>query len=71
MLVEGIPYGDSAMSRAVSLPPAIAARLILEGKITARGVCIPGSKDMYQPILKEMESFGFCFQKKTILLLEK
>jgi saccharopine dehydrogenase-like NADP-dependent oxidoreductase len=68
MLVEGIPYGDSAMSRAVSLPPAIAAKLILEGKITSKGVCIPSTKDMYEPILEEMETFGFSFKKETVVL---
>ena len=37
MLVEAIPYSDSAMARAVSLPPAIATKLILEGKIKRNG----------------------------------
>lgn len=68
MLVNGIPYGDSAMARAVSLPPAIAARLILEGKIKSKGVCMPTTKNMYEPILKEMETFGFAFKKDTIEL---
>ena len=68
MLVEGIPYGDSAMARAVSLPPAIAAKLILDGKITEKGVCMPSTKEMYEPILKEMETFGFSFKKETIVL---
>ncbi len=68
MVVEGIPYGDSAMSRAVSLPPAIAVRLILEGKIKGKGVCMPSTKEMYEPILEEMETFGFSFKKETIIL---
>lgn len=68
MLVEGIPNGDTAMARAVSLPPAIAAKLILEDKIKAKGVCMPTTKEMYEPILKEMETFGFSFKKKTIIL---
>lgn len=68
MLNEGIPYGDSAMSRAVSLPPAIAAKLILEGVITNTGVCIPSTKEMYKPILDEMKTFGFSFKKETIML---
>lgn len=68
MLNVGIPYGDSAMARAVSLPPAIATKLILEGKITAKGVCMPLIKEMYEPILEEMETLGFSFQKETIVL---
>ncbi|MFC2135833.1 saccharopine dehydrogenase C-terminal domain-containing protein [Bacteroidota bacterium] len=68
MLVEGIPYGDSAMARAVSLPAAIAAKLIIEGKIKTSGVWMPSTKEMYEPILKEMETFGFAFKKETIIL---
>ena len=68
MMNEGIPNGDSAMASAVSLPPAIAAKLILEGKITQKGVCMPSTKEMYEPILEEMETFGFAFKKKTISL---
>ncbi len=68
MLVEGIPYSDSAMARAVSLPPAIVAKLILEGKITRKGVCMPSTKEMYEPILEEMETLGFSFKKETIVL---
>ena len=68
MLNEGIPNGDSAMSRAVSLPPSIAAKLILEGRIASKGVCMPSTKEMYEPILDEMATFGFSFKKETIVL---
>ena len=68
MLNEGIPYGDSAMASAVSLPPAIAAKLILEGEIRSKGVCMPSTKEMYEPILEEMETLGFSFKKETIVL---
>ncbi|MBU0489784.1 MAG: hypothetical protein KKD31_17730 [Bacteroidetes bacterium] len=68
MVVEGIPYGDSAMARAVSLPPAIAAKLILEGTITSKGVCMPSTREMYEPILNEMEAFGFAFKKEIIVM---
>ena len=48
----------TAMAKGVGLPLAIAARLFLEGKITQRGVCIPVSKELYAPILKELKSLG-------------
>jgi len=67
MMNEGIPYGDSAMARAVSLPPAIAAKLLIQGKIASKGVCLPSSKEIYEPILEEMETFGFAFKKETII----
>ncbi|MFH1320989.1 MAG: saccharopine dehydrogenase C-terminal domain-containing protein [Bacteroidota bacterium] len=68
MLVEGTPGGDSAMAGAVSLPPAIAARLILEGEITGKGVHMPSTPEMYEPILKEMSTYGFSFKKETVQL---
>jgi len=70
MIVKGNPDGDSAMSRAVSLPAAIAARLILEGKISAKGVRMPSTPEMYEPILEEMSTFGFTF-KKTVIPIEE
>jgi saccharopine dehydrogenase-like NADP-dependent oxidoreductase len=54
MIDFGIPNGDSSMSRTVSLPAAIAVRMILEGKITARGVLRPVAKDVYEPVLDEL-----------------
>lgn len=67
MMMEGIPYGDSAMSRAVGLPVAIGARMVLEGKINATGAHIPPTlPGLYKPLLEELATFGFVFTKKTI-----
>ena len=69
MVVEGIPNGDSAMSRAVALPPAISAKLIIEGKIKATGVLMPPTlPELYKPVLDELSDFGFIFKRKTIKL---
>ncbi len=66
MKMEGIPYGDSAMSRAVGLPIAIGARLVLEGKIRACGVHIPPTiPGLCSPLLDELAQFEFVFKKKT------
>ena len=65
MMVEGIPHGDSAMSRAVSLPAAVAGKLILEGKIEARGVQMPTLAEIYGPVLDELTEFGFGFVHRT------
>ncbi len=62
----GVPGGDSAMSRTVSLPAAIAARLVLEGAIDARGVRIPIDKAIYGPILSELEAFGVRCVERTV-----
>ncbi len=69
MVVEGIPNGDSAMSRAVALPPAISAKLIIEDKIKTTGVLMPPTlPELYKPVLDELGDFGFIFKRKTINL---
>jgi len=54
----GIGGGDSSMSRTVSLPAAVAARYIVEGRIRATGVHIPVMPTIYIPILTELERLG-------------
>lgn len=52
----GLPNGDSSMARTVSLPVAISIRLVLEGKFTTPGLQIPIIKELYEPILQELEA---------------
>ena len=67
MRVEGIPDGESAMSRAVALPAAIAARLILEEKIKGTGLLMPPTfPELYQPVLQELEEYGYKFTRQSI-----
>ncbi|MBD3234014.1 MAG: saccharopine dehydrogenase [candidate division Zixibacteria bacterium] len=54
----GIPGGDSSMSRTVSLPAAVATKLILEGKISLKGVHIPNVPEVYNPTLDELETMN-------------
>ncbi|MCD4829218.1 MAG: saccharopine dehydrogenase NADP-binding domain-containing protein [Candidatus Cloacimonetes bacterium] len=58
MVDYGIPDGDSSMSRTVSLPAAIAVRMILEGEITVKGVHMPVLPNIYMPVLNELENLG-------------
>lgn len=51
----------SAMAKTVGLPLAIAAKLILQGRIPQRGVVRPIYKEIYEPVLKELESLGIAF----------
>jgi hypothetical protein len=68
MLVNGIPGGDSAMARAVSLPVAIATRLILEGKITLRGSLLPIYPEIYNPVLEELEEYGIKYRHRKKII---
>ena len=67
MRVEGIPNGESAMSRAVALPAAIAARLVLEGEIQASGARMPPNlPELHKPVLEELATFGYEFKRRTV-----
>ncbi|SFC60280.1 saccharopine dehydrogenase (NADP+, L-glutamate forming) [Flexibacter flexilis DSM 6793] len=56
----------TAMADTVGLPLGIAAKLILQDKIKARGVLVPVSQEFYKPILAELASMGIVFQEKEI-----
>lgn len=61
LIAYGDPGGDSAMARTVSLPAAVATRLILDGKIAATGVRIPVDPEIYEPVLDALEPAGIRF----------
>lgn len=54
----GEPGGDTAMARTVSLPAAVAAKLVLEGKLVERGVLRPVVPAIYGPVLAELAALG-------------
>jgi saccharopine dehydrogenase-like NADP-dependent oxidoreductase len=68
MIDYGIPNGDSSMSRTVALPVAIASRMILEGTIKLIGVHRPVMPEVYEPILKELETLDIRLEERTIKL---
>ena len=56
----------TAMAKTVGLPVAMAALLILNGKITTPGVQLPIQKEVYEPILHELEEYGIHFAETEI-----
>ncbi len=60
----GIPGGDSSMARTVSLPAAIATKLILKGKINLTGVHAPVKPEIYNPVLDELEKMNIICNEK-------
>jgi len=59
----GIPDGDSSMARTVSLPAAIATKMILTGEIADTGVHVPVKASIYEPVLKELANLGISFSE--------
>ncbi|MCF8068183.1 MAG: saccharopine dehydrogenase NADP-binding domain-containing protein [Desulfobacterales bacterium] len=62
----GIPHGDSSMARTVSLPLAIGIKLMAEGEINRKGILIPITKDIYEPVLAGLEKQNINFVEKTV-----
>ncbi len=60
----GEPGGPSAMSRTVGLPAAIGVLRILDGTIRDRGVVVPVTPEVYNPILDELETAGIRFREE-------
>ena len=54
----------TAMARTVGLPVAIAALKILNGTISTPGVQLPITKEVYDPILKELAQNGIVFKEE-------
>jgi len=52
---------ETAMAKTVGLPLAIAADLLIEGKISSRGVVIPTVKEIYEPVLATLRKFDIRF----------
>jgi saccharopine dehydrogenase-like NADP-dependent oxidoreductase len=61
MVCLGDDQTYTAMAKTVGLPVAMAALLILNGKITTPGVQLPIRKEVYEPILEELEQYGIHF----------
>jgi saccharopine dehydrogenase-like NADP-dependent oxidoreductase len=64
MVCIGDDQTYTAMAKTVGLPVAIATLQILNGNITTPGVQMPINKEVYGPILKELEDFGVVFHEK-------
>jgi saccharopine dehydrogenase-like NADP-dependent oxidoreductase len=56
----------TAMAKTVGLPVAIATLKVLNGEINTPGVQIPIKKEVYEPILKELEENGIIFTEKVV-----
>jgi saccharopine dehydrogenase-like NADP-dependent oxidoreductase len=64
----GIPDGDSSIARTTGLPPAIVARLFLEGRVPGTGLVLPTLPEIYDPCLAELEKEGIRLQEACVAL---
>ncbi len=63
MVCIGDDQTYTAMAKTVGLPVAMATLHILNGTIKTPGVQLPIRKEVYEPILKELEDYGVVFKE--------
>ncbi len=66
LIVKGENHLRTAMAKTVGLPLGIAAKLILNGTIQLTGIHIPTIKEIYEPVLNELENAGICFKERQV-----
>lgn len=66
MVCIGDDQTYTAMAKTVGLPVAMATLQILKGNVNLTGVHLPIHKEIYLPILKELEEHGVIFKDKEM-----
>lgn len=66
MVCIGDDQTYTAMAKTVGLPVAIATKMILNGSIRSKGVQLPITKDIYDPVLDELKDYGIVFNEKEV-----
>ncbi|WP_114781363.1 saccharopine dehydrogenase family protein [Botryobacter ruber] len=61
LVVKGEDEVHTAMAKTVGLPVGILAKLLLQGRISQRGVVIPIHPAIYEPVLEELKQYGVNF----------
>ncbi|TDO25152.1 saccharopine dehydrogenase C-terminal domain-containing protein [Sediminibacterium goheungense] len=67
LVVKGENHLRTAMAKTVGLPLAIAAVLIADGSLKERGLHIPVTPAIYEPVLTVLKQEGILFQEQQIL----
>ncbi len=65
LIAYGDPEGDSSMALTVGTPAAIAASMLLDGRIRDTGLVLPVKPHIFDPILEELAGIGVAFDERT------
>ncbi|MBA2499294.1 MAG: saccharopine dehydrogenase NADP-binding domain-containing protein [Chitinophagaceae bacterium] len=66
LVVKGNDSTHTAMAKTVGMPLGIAAKLILNGTIKLRGLHVPVTPEIYEPVLKELALHGIQFNEESV-----
>lgn len=61
LIIKGEDHIHTAMAKTVGLPLAVAAELVLQEKITVKGLHIPVIPEIYEPVLSTLRHHGIGF----------
>jgi saccharopine dehydrogenase-like NADP-dependent oxidoreductase len=64
LCIQGDDSLRTAMAKSVGYTVAIGCKLLMEGKISLRGVHVPTDKQIYLPVMTELAKLGFEFDEK-------
>jgi saccharopine dehydrogenase-like NADP-dependent oxidoreductase len=64
LVITGEDWANTAMAKTVGMPLAIAAKLMMQGKLKSRGVVMPILPEFYNPILSELTAYGVVFNER-------
>ncbi|XP_019605616.2 alpha-aminoadipic semialdehyde synthase, mitochondrial isoform X5 [Rhinolophus sinicus] len=67
LVVYGDVRGFSAMAKTVGLPTAMAAKMLLDGEIQAKGLIGPFTKEIYRPILERIKAEGIIYTTQSTI----
>ena len=67
LVVTGTDATHTAMAQTVGLPLGMAVRRLARGEVAGRGVVIPTTPDLYEPILQELAAdYGIAFTEEAV-----
>jgi saccharopine dehydrogenase-like NADP-dependent oxidoreductase len=66
LAVQGKNALQSAMAKTVGLPLGIAATLLLENKLSIKGLHIPTISTIYTPVLAALQHYGIVFEEEEM-----
>ena len=68
LVVKGDDPEYTAMAKTVGYPLGVFVKLFMDGDIKLKGVHLPVIKEIYEPVLKELSSFGINFIEESTTL---
>ena len=66
MEAKGSNGTNTALAKVVGLPMAILLKKVMTGEIKEMGMDVPMQKEIYDPLLKEMEEYGVVFKDRHV-----